>query len=83
MENQANIENLNWTPVVSNSGNIVETAFDDNICFVKFQNGGVYEYSNVSPELYGEFLATHPSADTSSGQFFIKHIRLLPFKKIK
>lgn len=75
-------ENLNWTPVVSNSGSIDETAFDENKCLVKFKNGGIYEYDNVSPELYDEFLATHPSADISSGQFFIRNIRTLPFKKI-
>lgn len=47
---------------------------------VQFKNG-IYEYSDVSPELYANFEATFDT-DESSGKFFNQFIKQKPYKKL-
>jgi hypothetical protein len=61
------------------STNISEIGYlpDKKVLRVKFKNGGIYEYSDVSEKDHDEFW----KAD-SIGQYFHQHIRGKSFKKV-
>lgn len=81
------MSDFNYQPVNSESGNIVEAGYDGaGRVRVRFSNGNLYEYGNddapVAAELYAAFAETFAAKENSSGSFFYKYIRPLPFRKI-
>ena len=48
-----------------------------NTLRVEFRNGGVYDYSNISPEKHASFLTA-----ASKGKHFHRHIRGLEHTKV-
>ena len=63
------------------SSNLSAAKYENGTLSVKFRNGGHYEYSDVSPELYEKFAQTFDTKE-SSGKFLHTHIRPLKYKKI-
>jgi hypothetical protein len=70
-------------PIKSKSGNLVSAGYDPQTqtLQVRFKGGSLYEYSNIKPELYDQFEATFQT-EASSGSFFHRNFRNLPFRKI-
>ncbi len=75
---------MTFIPITS--GTLKEASDDDENkkMQLRFERSGLYEFSGVAPELWQEFSATfdQPSDKASSGRFFAKHIRSLPYKKL-
>lgn len=64
------------------SSNIASAEYSNGILFIEFHNGSIYRYSNVSQEMFSDFL----NAD-SHGQYFHYNIKIYPgmypYKRIR
>jgi len=63
-----NIETLLWVSV--KSSNILASAYEKNILYVMFKNGGVYYYSDVEESIFSQLITA-----VSVGKFFHASIR--------
>jgi len=66
---------IGYYDAVYDSSNILGTTYfpKRHALYISFNRGGVYSYSNVTPELYEEFKAAE-----SQGKFFAKTIKSQP-----
>ena len=60
------------------SSNIQAVYFNEEGLYVKFHNGGVYNYPDVTDTLYNDFVTAE-----SLGKFFHKNIKSLDFNKVE
>ena len=68
--------NMDRQPV--SSSNIASIGYDNEILEVKFLNGSVYEYKNVTSVVYEELMNA-----ASHGSYFNREIRMTyPYEKI-
>ncbi|WIV68842.1 KTSC domain-containing protein [Natrialbaceae archaeon AArc-T1-2] len=51
---------------------------DEEVLEVELQNGRIYQYRDVSEEIYREFLAAN-----SLGRYFNRHIRDLSYVRVR
>lgn len=59
---------MRWVPVESSV--IAEIGYEDEVMEVRFNNGGLYRYFNVPPQVCLDLLKAG-----SKGRFFNRHIR--------
>jgi hypothetical protein len=67
MKNMSNIERVN---VISSNINTIGHDEDNSILEVEFKGGTVYEYSNVSKDVYDELMLAE-----SVGKYFNQNIK--------
>lgn len=70
-------DSVGYIEAIFNSTNILKTTYfiDDNRLYISFNRGGVYSYSNISPEFYYDFKSAN-----SQGKFFSTKIKKYPDK---
>lgn len=83
------MNNLTFHPVTaSNSGNIIDAAYDDEseTVLVRFKGGKVYEYGvgdePVPVSMWEEWKKTFDDKDNSTGSLFHQTIRKYAFRQI-
>jgi len=70
-------DSIGYIEAVYSSGNILKTIYfiAQNRLYISFKRGNTYSYSNVTPEMYGEF-----ENGESQGKYFHKVISKDPDK---